>query len=134
MTLPFKGVLALSPEKVHMGFELQLEDVVFLDAICLHWGADCVSKEWETGQWIIILKHSQTAQVLVKAILYGQCRVRGCVCLFLPYFQEWLYSLLDGQELPFYPMKSLYIVNNDENFSKWLNYGNKMTCLYSLVF
>lgn len=32
-SLPLKGVLALSPEEVNVGLELQLEDVVLVDAV-----------------------------------------------------------------------------------------------------
>lgn len=33
LSLPLKGVLALSPEEVNVGLELQLEDVVLVDAV-----------------------------------------------------------------------------------------------------
>lgn len=66
--LPLKGILALSPEEIYMGLELQFEDIVLLNTICFHWGADRVAKEWQTGQWIIILKSSQVVHTLEKAI------------------------------------------------------------------
>lgn len=69
-SLPLKGILALSPEEIHMGFKLQFEDVVLLDAIGFHWGADCVAQKWQTGQWIIILKSSQVVQVLGTSHLF----------------------------------------------------------------
>lgn len=54
--LPLKGVFALSPEEIHVGLELQLEDIILLNAVCLHRGADCVAKQWEAGQGIIVLE------------------------------------------------------------------------------
>lgn len=33
LSLPLKGVLALSSEEVNVGLELQLEDVVLVDAV-----------------------------------------------------------------------------------------------------
>lgn len=33
LSLPLKGVLALSPEEVNVGLELQLEDVILVDAV-----------------------------------------------------------------------------------------------------
>lgn len=39
-----------------MGLELQLEDIILLNAVCLYRGADCVAKQRETGQGIIVLE------------------------------------------------------------------------------
>lgn len=39
-----------------MGLELQLEDIILLNAVCLHRSADCIAEQWETGQGIIILE------------------------------------------------------------------------------
>lgn len=54
--LPLKGVFALGPEEIHVGFELQLEDIILLNAIRLHRGADHVAEQWEAGQGIIVLQ------------------------------------------------------------------------------
>lgn len=54
--LPLKGIFALSPEEIHVGLELQLEDIILLNAICLHRGADRVAQQRETGQGIIVLE------------------------------------------------------------------------------
>ena len=54
--LPLKGVFALGPEEIHVGFELQLEDIILLNAIRLHGGADHVAEQWEAGQGIIVLQ------------------------------------------------------------------------------
>lgn len=43
LSLPLKGVLALSPEEVNVGLELQLENVVLVDAVRLFGGADGVA-------------------------------------------------------------------------------------------
>lgn len=39
-----------------MGLELQLEDVLLVNAVRLLWGADCVAQQRETGQWEVILE------------------------------------------------------------------------------
>lgn len=57
---PGKRVLALCPEVVHMGFELQLEDVLLVDSIKLARPADCVAQQGETGQGEVILHTSGT--------------------------------------------------------------------------
>jgi len=54
--LPLKGVFALSPEEIHMGLELQLEDIILLNAVCLCRAADHIAKQRETGQGIIVLE------------------------------------------------------------------------------
>lgn len=41
--LPLKSVLALRPEEVDVGLELQLEDILFVDAVILPRGTDCVA-------------------------------------------------------------------------------------------
>lgn len=41
---PFKCVLALSPEEVDVRFELQLENVVLVDAVSLSGEADTVTQ------------------------------------------------------------------------------------------
>lgn len=41
---PFKCVLALSPEEVDVRFELELENVVFVDAVRLPGEADTVTQ------------------------------------------------------------------------------------------
>lgn len=55
MLVPFEGVLALCPEKVNMGLELQFEDVLLVDAVRLLRGADCVAKQGETSQREVVL-------------------------------------------------------------------------------
>ncbi len=54
--VPFKGVLAFCPEEVNMGLELQLEDVLLVDAVGLFGGADGVAEQREAGQREIILQ------------------------------------------------------------------------------
>lgn len=41
---PFKCVLALSPEVVDVRFEVELENVVFVDAVSLLWEAHTVTQ------------------------------------------------------------------------------------------
>lgn len=41
-----------------MGFELELENVVLVDAICLLGDAHTVAQQWETGQGVVILQVS----------------------------------------------------------------------------
>lgn len=38
-----------------MGFELELENVVFVYAIGLLGDAHAVAQQWEAGQWVVIL-------------------------------------------------------------------------------
>lgn len=64
--LPFKSIFALSPEEIHMGLELQLEDVILLNAICLSRGADCVAKQWETGQGIVVLEQPNSSALSAR--------------------------------------------------------------------
>lgn len=54
--LPFEGVLAFCPKKVHMGLELQLEDVLLVDAVGFFGGADCVAEQGEAGEREVILQ------------------------------------------------------------------------------
>lgn len=55
--IPFKGVLAFSPEEVNMGLELQFEDVLLVDAVRLFGGADRVAQQGEAGQREVILQN-----------------------------------------------------------------------------
>lgn len=32
-SLPFKGIFAFSPEEINMGLELQLKDIIFMNAV-----------------------------------------------------------------------------------------------------
>lgn len=41
---PLEGVLALCSEEVNVRLEMQLEDVLLLDAVRLVGGADCVAE------------------------------------------------------------------------------------------
>lgn len=54
-TVPFKGVLALWSEVVDVGFEVEFEDVVFMDVLRLWWNGDGVTKQREAGQRVVIL-------------------------------------------------------------------------------
>lgn len=56
---PLKGVLALGPEEVDVGLELQLEDVVLVDAVRLLRRADGVAQQGETGEREVVL-HAHT--------------------------------------------------------------------------
>lgn len=53
--VPFEGVLALRPEEVDVGLELQLEDVLLVDAVRLVGGADGVAEQGEARQREVIL-------------------------------------------------------------------------------
>lgn len=53
--LPFEGILAFCPEEVNMGLELQLEDILFMDAVCFPRSTDCVAQQREAGQGKVIL-------------------------------------------------------------------------------
>lgn len=53
--IPLKGVLALCPEEVNMGLELQFEDILLVNAVGLLGGADCVAEQGETGQREVVL-------------------------------------------------------------------------------
>lgn len=53
--VPLEGVLALCPEEVNMGLELQFEDVLLVNAVRLLGGTDCVAEQGEAGQWEVVL-------------------------------------------------------------------------------
>lgn len=74
-----------------MGLELQLEDVVLLDAVRLGRGADRVAQQRETGQGKIVLEEPQSAALseaapaspLAQHALAPLCRTaQGSVGLF----------------------------------------------------
>lgn len=52
---PLKGVLALRSEVVHVRFEVEFEDVVFVDVLRLGRNSDGVAKQREARQRIVIL-------------------------------------------------------------------------------
>lgn len=52
---PFESVLAFSPEVVHMGLEMQLEHIVFVDVLRLWGNGKGVSKQRQAGQGMIVL-------------------------------------------------------------------------------
>jgi len=54
--VPFEGVLALRPEEVNVGLELQLEDVLLVDAVRLLRGADRVAEQGQAGQREVVLQ------------------------------------------------------------------------------
>lgn len=54
--IPFKGVLAFCPEKVNVGLELQLEDVLLVNAVRLFGGADRVAEQGEASQREVVLR------------------------------------------------------------------------------
>lgn len=56
--LPPKCVLALGPEEVNVRFELQLEDMLLVDAISLPGDAHTVAQQGEAGQGVVILEGS----------------------------------------------------------------------------
>lgn len=67
---PFEGVLALGPEEVDVRLELQLEDVVLVDAVRLLRRADSVAQQGETGEWEVVLQvvtdiHTKLLSVLL---------------------------------------------------------------------
>lgn len=56
LRLPFKGVLALCSKEVHVGLELQLKDVLLVNAVGLLRCADRVAQQGETSQGKVILE------------------------------------------------------------------------------
>lgn len=59
---PLKGVLALRSEEVNVRLELQLEDVLLVNAVRLVGGADRVAEQREAGQREVVLQN-QTRRV-----------------------------------------------------------------------
>lgn len=55
-SVPLKGVLALRSEEVNVRLELQLEDVLLVNAVRLLGGADRVAQQREAGQRKIVLQ------------------------------------------------------------------------------
>lgn len=53
--LPFKGILAFSPEEIHMGLELQLEDIFFVNAVRFPGCADRVTQQRQASQREVVL-------------------------------------------------------------------------------
>lgn len=53
---PLEGVLALRSEEVNVRLELQLEDVLLVDAVALLRGADRVAQQREASQREVVLK------------------------------------------------------------------------------
>ena len=80
--LPLKGVFALSPEEIHMGLELQLEDIILLNAVCLYRGADCVAKQRETGQGIIVLEQPNSPALSARHPLPHSSSQRALTLLY----------------------------------------------------
>lgn len=56
---PPTRVLALGSEEVDVGPELQLEDVLLVDAVGLPRDAHAVAQQWEAGQGVVILRAAQ---------------------------------------------------------------------------
>lgn len=54
--IPFKSVFTFSPEKVHVGFKLEFEDVLLVDAVRLLGSADGVAKQRQACQWEVVLQ------------------------------------------------------------------------------
>lgn len=52
---PFKRVFAFSPEVVHVGLEMQLEYVVFVDVLGLRGDGERVAEQRQAGQGVIVL-------------------------------------------------------------------------------
>lgn len=71
MRLPFKCVLALCPEKVNMGLELQFEDVLLVNAVRLLRGADCVAEQRETSQREVILQTHDNNMYCITACIHA---------------------------------------------------------------
>lgn len=53
--LPFEGILAFSPEEINMRFELQLEDIFFVNAVRFPGCADRVTQQRQASQREVIL-------------------------------------------------------------------------------
>lgn len=61
---PLKGVLAFWSEVVHMRFEVEFEDVIFVDVLRLGWNSDWVAEQREAGQRIVILRAEREPSVV----------------------------------------------------------------------
>lgn len=54
--VPFKSVLALWSEVVDVGFEVEFEDVIFVDVLRLGRNGDRVAEQGKAGQRVVILR------------------------------------------------------------------------------
>lgn len=54
--LPFKRVFAFGPEVVHVGLEMQLEHVIFVDVLGLRGDGERVAKQRQAGKGVIVLE------------------------------------------------------------------------------
>lgn len=73
-----------------MGFELELENVVFVYAIGLLGGAHAVAQQREAGQWVVILEDSTGTRVP------GAGLQQGAPIPLLP-ARRWHIQMLTGQ-------------------------------------
>lgn len=58
--VPLKSVLAFGPEKVHVGFKLEFEDVLLVDAVRLVGRADGVAEQRQARQREVVLQRRPT--------------------------------------------------------------------------
>ena len=56
LQLPPEHVFAVGPEEVDVGLELQLEDVLFVDAVRVPREAHAVAQQREAGQRVVVLE------------------------------------------------------------------------------
>lgn len=56
LQLPPERVFAVGPEEVDVGLELQLEDVLLVDAVRVPREAHAVAQQREAGQWVVVLE------------------------------------------------------------------------------
>lgn len=54
--IPLKSVFTFGPEEVHVGFKLEFEDVLLVDAVRLLGGADGVAKQRQARQREVVLQ------------------------------------------------------------------------------
>lgn len=81
---PLKGVLALWSEVVHVRFEVEFEDVIFVDVLRLGRNSDGVAEQREAGQRIVILgagREPSVVRLLPKYMpMSGLHRSPGVTC------------------------------------------------------
>lgn len=75
--LPFKRVFAFSPEVVHVGLEMQLEYVVFVDVLGLRGDGERVAEQRQAGQGVIVLGGATESGLAGLALSLGRSAHAG---------------------------------------------------------
>lgn len=78
-TSPFEGVLALRSEVVDVRFEVELEDVIFVDVLRLWRHGDGVSQQGKAGQRVVVLQEAEQ-----------------CLLVWFCFFVHWLSWIKEG--------------------------------------